>query len=297
MRHENPGALNVDDILRRCCYSKGDPMKTLLRIALVSLLLLNVRAVDWQPFKAQVNRVLEALEYQGATLPANEMRTIRDALDKGSGEEGVDKLEALLDKHALIEVNINPESRVKVARGKAPAELAQGGWRAFLVKVVNEAGVTAELRAYSPQAKSVFEGGAFRNASDRRFDKGPRNAEDLWLDLEMLNKQPLNKNLSGVDVEYRIVQLYSRDAGKREARLMFDVGQGTQDLGFRNEVNVLFDAKSSRAITLQVLDEEGKPGAGCFEIRDALGRVYPSQAKRLAPDFGFHSQVYRTNGE
>jgi hypothetical protein len=233
------------------------------------------------------------------------MRAIRDVLDMGSGEDAVDKVEALLDKHALVEVNINPESRVKVARGKAAAELAQGGWRSFLVKVANDAGVTAELRALSHQAMSVFEGGAFRNVSDRQFAKRPRDgetnpprkAEDLWLDLDMFNKQPLNKNLSGLGLEYRIVQLYSRDAGKREAKLMFDVGQGTQDLGFRNEVDILFDAKASRPITFNVLDEEGKPSAGCFEIRDTQGRVYPSQAKRLAPDFGFHPQIYRTNGE
>jgi hypothetical protein len=272
-------------------------MKTLLRTAFAFSLLLNARAVDWQPFKAHVTRVLEALESQGASLPADEMRSIRDALDKGSGEESVDKIASLLDQHALVEVNVNPESRVKVARGKAPAELVQAGWRAFLVKVINEAGVTAELRAYSPQAKSVFEGGGFRNASDQRFGKGPRNAEDLWLDLEMFNKQPLNKNLSGVDLEYRIVQLYSRDPGKREAKLMFDVGQGTQDLGFRNEVDILFDAKSSRNIAFKIMDEEGKPTTACFDIRDDQGRVYPSQAKRLAPDFGFHPQVYRTNGE
>ncbi|HUS35201.1 MAG TPA: CehA/McbA family metallohydrolase, partial [Verrucomicrobiae bacterium] len=272
-------------------------MKTLFRSALVFSFLLNVTAVEWQPFKAQVTRVLEALDYQGANLPPDDLRAIRDALEKGSTDQDVGKVESLLDNHALVEVNINPESRVKVARGKAAAELAQSGWRAFLVKVVNEAGVTAELRAFSPQGKSVFEGGGFRNASDQRFGRGPRKAEDLWLDVEMFNKQPLTKNLGGLSLEYRIVQIYSRDAGKREAKLMFDVGQGTQDLGFRNEVDILFDAKTSRPITLTVLDENGKPTAGCFEIRDAVGRVYPSQAKRLAPDFGFHPQVYRTNGE
>jgi hypothetical protein len=36
---------------------------------------------------------------------------------------------------------------------------------------------------------------------------------------------------------------------------------------------------------------------GCFEIRDAQKRVYPSMAKRLAPDFFFHPQVYRESGE
>src|SRR5438046_8657027 len=34
-----------------------------------------------------------------------------------------------------------------------------------------------------------------------------------------------------------------------------------------------------------------------FIIRDNQGRIYPSQAKRLAPDFAFHPQVYRADGE
>jgi len=52
--------------------------------------------------------------------------------------------------------------------------------------------------------------------------------------------QPLTPTLSGLALEYRIVQLYSRDAGKREAKISFNVGQGTQDIGYRNDVDVLF---------------------------------------------------------
>jgi hypothetical protein len=46
-----------------------------------------------------------------------------------------------------------------------------------------------------------------------------------------------------------------------------------------------------------VRDEAGKPTVAAFVIRDAQGRVCPSQAKRLAPDFAFHPQVYRGEGE
>jgi hypothetical protein len=244
-------------------------MKTLLRIALACSFLFRAQAVEWQPFKAQIGRVLEALDYQGVTLPSDDMRAIREALDKSSADESADKVEELLDKHCLVEVDINPESRVKVARGKAAAELVQSGWRAYLVKVVNEGGVTAELRVASPQGRAVFDSDWLRTPSDKRFGKGPRDEKDLWLDIDMFNKQPLYKNLSGLAVEYRLVQLYSRDAGKREAKLMFDVGQGTQDLGYRNEVDILFDAKPSRAVTLHVLDEDGEPTTACFDIRDA----------------------------
>jgi len=98
-------------------------------------------------------------------------------------------------------------------------------------------------------------------------------------------------------LEYRIILLYSRDAGQREAKFSFNVGQGTQDLGFRNEVDTLFTCLPARAITLRVRDENDQPTTAAFVIRDAQQRVYPSQAKRLAPDFPFQPQVYRADGE
>src|SRR5262249_21044299 len=103
--------------------------------------------------------------------------------------------------------------------------------------------------------------------------------------------------LSGLDLEYRIIQLYSRDSGQREGRLTFDVGQGTQDVGFRNDVDILFNCLPAMAVKLRVLDENGKPTTGSFVIHDKQEHVYPLQAKRLAPDFFFHPQVYRADGE
>ena len=84
---------------------------------------------------------------------------------------------------------------------------------------------------------------------------------------------------------------------KREAKFSFDVGQGTQDLGFRNDVDVLFTVQPAFPVKLRVLDENGKPTTAAFVIRDSAQRVYPSQAKRLAPDFAFHPQIYRADGE
>jgi hypothetical protein len=138
-------------------------------------------------------------------------------------------------------------------------------------------------------------------ASDRFYKgKGPsleRKANDLWLDLELFNKPPLKRNLSGLPLEYMLLQLYSRDAGKREAKLLFDIGQGTQDAGYRNEVDLLFEAVPASEVTFRVHDENGKPAMAGFVIRDRHGHIYPARAKRLAPDFSFHEQIYRTDGE
>ena len=48
------------------------------------------------------------------------------------------------------------------------------------------------------------------------------------------------------------VDLYSSEAGRREATISFDVGQGTQDLGFRAEAPVLFDVAPAIPVTLSV---------------------------------------------
>ena len=48
---------------------------------------------------------------------------------------------------------------------------------------------------------------------------------------------------------------------------------------------------------LAVRDHDGQPTVARLTIRDRFGRIYPSQAKRLAPDFFFQPQIYRNDGD
>lgn len=244
-----------------------------------------VNKVEYQPLAAQVVRVLDALEMLGEPLPAAGASELR-RLASGAPDPkmAIVEIQKILDRHCLVGVHINPQSRVKVEQGPAKPELVEQGWRTFLIKVHNEAGVTAVLAVRSPNAGTL--------AGSNQWDVPNR-----FLDIRMVDKQPMRPRLSGLELEYRIMHLYSRDSGKREAKLGFDVGQGTQDLGFRNEVDILFIARPATKVTLRVLDFDGQPTSASFLIRDAAGRVYPSQAKRLAPDFAFHPQVYRADGE
>jgi hypothetical protein len=258
--------------------------------------------VEWQPFTAQVKRLIDATDHLGSPFSVRTKRELEAAIKMKDVAAARVRIQQLLDPYCLIGVHINPEMRVKVATGDAKPELDEKGWRVFLVKVANESGTTAILRAISPNAVSLFESGSSRTESDKYFRERRDQTKDLseadlWLDLQTYDKQPLQPRLSGLDLEYRLIELYSRDAGKREAKIAFNVGQGTQDLGYRGETDILFDCKPAREVTLHVLDETGKPTTASFLIRDDQGRVYPSQAKRLAPDFAFHPQVYRADGE
>jgi hypothetical protein len=243
-----------------------------------------VADVPLQPLVSQVTRLIAAADYLGAPLPSDHQREIETAFKMADEKSAVTAIQRVLDCHCLVGVEVNPQMRVKVAPGPARPELVEHGWRQFLVKVHNEAGTTAVLRGISSQARRLA--GAM-----------PDEIRNLWLDLQMFDSQPLTRTLSGLVLEYRIVQLYSRDPGQREATLTFDVGQGTQDLGYRAEVPILFTIQPAQSVQWRVRDETGAPAVAAFVIRDAQGRVYPSRAKRLAPDFAFHPQVYRADGE
>src|SRR5262249_46407862 len=87
------------------------------------------------------------------------------------------------------------------------------GWHVVLVKVVNHAESTGTLRVDSPNARPV--------------PTGPKEeVESRWLGLSTWTGQPLTPNLSGLELEYRVIQLFSRDAGGRKADLDFRVEGG-----------------------------------------------------------------------
>jgi hypothetical protein len=239
--------------------------------------------VEGQPLARNVDRLLAALDFLGASLPA---QTTAD-LKKAALKHDADRLQQLLDPHVLAVITISPEARVKAARGPAKAALQQGGYTPVVLKVLNDSTVTRPLRVSSPQARPIFAGGGAPNA---KTDK------NSFLDVELYSRPPMTANLSGLKAEYALALLYSKEAGKREATLVFDIGQGTQDLGFRAEVPVLFDIKPAVAVRLSILDQDGRPTVGRFTFRDKRGRVYPARAKRLAPDFFFQDQVYRPDG-
>ncbi|HEU5056212.1 MAG TPA: CehA/McbA family metallohydrolase [Kofleriaceae bacterium] len=261
-----------------------------------------VEGVDLQPLAAQAARAALAMRASGAPLPAEDLRALDAARDAAA-------VQRALDRHALVVVHVNPEQRVAVTRGPVAGQLDENGWRSFLVKVVNQAGTTAPLAAASPQAAPIYRMAFPDNAIAPRQDIGPREVAARWLALELHDRAPLaGAALSGLEVEYRVLHLYCADrdlAGgprrrgpfRREATLEFDVGAGTQDLAHRAGVPVLFTCRPSVELTFDVKDERGRPTVAAFVVTDRDGRTYPAKARRLAPDFFFHPQVYRRDGE
>jgi hypothetical protein len=260
----------------------------------------NVAKVERQPLAAATERLVQALDHVGSPLGAEDVKALDAALKIETDADATDAVQKVLDKLCIAAVSINPESRVSVMEGPTQRELVQQGWRTFLVKVHNEAGVTASLVPESSNSLPVYQRGSKNGREKPMTDEKlvqPGDVPNRFLDMQMFDKQPLKPGLSGLELEYRIIQLYSRDVGRREAQLGFHVGQGTQDIGFRNSVPILFTCVPAVEVVLGIRDFDGTPTTAALTIRDKFGRVYPNPARRLAPDFFFHEQIYRADGE
>jgi len=269
----------------------------MLRLSLCALILFASRGaaadpppvvgeVEGQPLAQNAERLLKTLDFIGAPFPAAAAKELKSAID----DKDARKLQQILDKHVLFVMNINPEARVSVARGPADAKLQQSGYVPTLVKIVNESTVKKRLKVGSPQAGDRYSGGGDPNPKD-----DPKIA-NRFLQLEVYSAPPMSEDLSGLKVEYAIVLVYSTEAGKREATVSFDIGQGNQDLGFRGELPVLFDVTPAIPVKVNVTDFDGQPTVGRLLVTDNQGHVFPPQPKRLGHDFYFQKQIYRANG-
>ena len=246
-------------------------------------------AVELQPLIAQVRRLVDAMEYLGEPFSAWDLDRINAAAGMTDDTRALDEFQKILDPYCLVSVRINPESRISVERAAAPARLVEHGWRAYLLKVRNEAGVTGALSMESPQARPVYRRGTGLAMAPQSIR--PADVTDRWLELDTYGQKPMESQLSGLELEYRIGLFYSRDRGRREAQIGATLGAGTEDIGFRNRTAVLFDIAPSREVMLHVRDENGRPCMASFVVKDKVGRVYPARSKRLAPDFFFHEQI------
>lgn len=232
-----------------------------------------ITGVEPQPLLAQAIRLKEALTFLGSSLTKDDEKRLIDLQHQPLTQKTSQLVQEILDPYCLAMININPESRVKVLRGPAQAKLIQNGWVSYLVKVNNDAGVTAQLEVESPNAATPL----YAPSRDPRVDEKkiltPGQVANRFVEMQLYRNRPMLPNLSGLNLEYAIVQIYSKDAGQREVEIGFNIGQGTQDIGFRNTINILFNSSPSVNVTLHIKDDDASPAMASFVITDGIERI------------------------
>ncbi len=157
------------------------------------------------------------LEKSHAEVPLPVLNKIYYDLSKGDKQQA----EQLLSNYTLFDIEINPESRIKLKPGKVHAELCSGKASRFLVRINNDSGMTAPLRLHSDMESSA-------------------SNKSLELKLEAASGTNTTPLLNGTPVEYILLRVMCSSPGLYEINLNLDVGQGTQDIGFRSEIPILF---------------------------------------------------------
>ena len=97
----------------------------------------------------------------------------------------------------------------------------------------NTAGITAPL-----------------NLSSIDLAVDPPRAAD-WFSIKVIDTKFAPKQLTGATREYKVMQISASQSGLREARIVGDAGQGTQDLGFRATTDVLVEVAPKKETTVE----------------------------------------------
>lgn len=270
----------------------------IIRIAasIVCLVVANaVQAVEFQPLRANVGRVLEALEFLGTPLPPDVLSKIERATQARDAEA----LQAALAPQVLLEGTIRSDELVETRLGQAPAKLQQAGYTPVLIRGANPAHLSSALRLTSPDAGPRYAGMTTLSAQRMQRTHLEETQEktarpERFLALELYTSAPLKPELSGLDVEYLLGLVYSSASGTRTTRIALSLAKAEKQA---DGVPVSFEIRPAVPVRLRVEDSDGKPATARFTFRDAAGHVYPPQANRLAPDLYFQRQIYRRDGE
>ena len=247
------------------------------------------RDVEGQPLAANAER-----SSRRSTSSARRCRpTPPRHSTKAIEDKDAKKVQEVLDKHVLFVVNINPESRVKVARGPAEADAAagrldagarQGGQREHGEEAA------ADHAARSP-------GQCYSGAGERRTRRTTRRSSSGSSTSRCSPHPPMTDEPQRAEGRVRP----RADLQQRGRQARGDASASTSARGTRTSASAArrrccSTCKPAIPVKLTVTDFDGKPTVGRFTFTDAAGHVYPPQAKRLAPDFFFQQQIYRHDG-
>jgi hypothetical protein len=259
-----------------------------------------------QPVLASALRAVRGLADAGDPLPAE----VADLL-AGWEEQAPTDLSEIVDLLApfvLLDGTVEDDGIVVTTPGRATPALVQHGWRSFLVAVRNPHAIRANL---SGGASGVLGAIARDNSAkaymaDRARETAAATVKPLWLRAE--TKETVA--LSGVPLEYAVISLYARDAGRHSADLgLYAMEESVTPSLTRpfpagaylrardTSAHIEFEVAEARDIAIQVREPDGRSTVANITVTDAQGRAYPSKAMRLAPDMVFQEHVYRATGE
>jgi hypothetical protein len=263
--------------------------------------------IDPQPYFASVSRVAAELADAGAPLAPGDAERIA-LLAHRNDRASVEEAEAILGRYTLARVAISRAGPSHIGPGGAQRTLIEQGWRLFLVRVENPAARMDSFEIVQGGFQTPGQMMPGFSLAQRAFlmdtvNKAPL-IEKMWLLAQLRSTVPIARYgkeipviaLTGLPVEYHVMQVFSRDRGQRSANLTLSTYRADGS-GASVSKKFEFSCLPTRDVLLAIKDADGRGCLASLAVTDDLGRVYPPQAMRLAPDMFFQRHVYRADGE
>ena len=264
---------------------------------LVSAAAAPTSTIPLQPYFAAVQRALDAMAKLGFPLLADD-RTRLDNLARQADQDALAATESILERYTLIKLSADRGRRIQTKPGGAPPVLVEQGWRVFLLRVENSGGLTDAFDILtSPPGMPPGHMDRWIAAGGYSMSQHPPVVDSVnyagWISQSWcLARLSDTSPLTGMPLEYRILEVFSRDSGTRGTTPSFVIGPAT-----RRGHEIAFQCLPSRTISLGIRDTDQKGCVASLIIRDESGRYYPPQLMRIAPDLPFQKQIYRGDGE
>lgn len=250
-----------------------------------------------QPYVAAVGRLADTLARLGAPLQPQDSDRIASLSGLGDSR-AIEAIETILNRYTLVRLSLDRTRQIQVMAGGAGPVLVEQGWRPFLIRISNPDGVKDPFDMITSQP-AMLPGHMDRWLTSDGYSMAqqPPVVDTVnytgWLKQNWCLTQLLDTTaLNGQPVEYRILEVFSRDKGHQSITPSFAIGPAT-----RRGQKLEFDCLPSYDVALRIRDTDGRGCMASLIVRDDVGRFYPPQVMRIAPDLPFQKQVYRADGE
>jgi hypothetical protein len=250
-----------------------------------------------QPYAAAVGRLADTLARLGSPLQPQDRSRITSL--SGSGDvRAIESIEGILNRYTLMRLSVDGQRFIQTTTGGADPVLVEQGWRLFLVRIANSNGITDPFDVLTSEP-AMLPGHMDRWLATGGFSMAqhPPVVDTVnytgWLKQNWCLTQLVDRSaLTGQPIEYRILEFFSRDKGRQSVTPSFAIGPA-----LRRGQKLEFNCLPSHDVALRIRDTDGRGCMASLIVRDEVGRFYPPQVMRIAPDLPFQKQVYRADGE
>lgn len=254
------------------------------------MLLITVKALPHHSIKEpdkQANElalISQAMLYLNADFTDKDRQVLqRVAEGKSVSKAVLSKAKKLLDSKVLLTLNVANRNLIDVSLGSAKAQLIQGGWSTFLVKIINRSQISAPLDVISPNALPVLHKSKGNQEPLPEHRIPNKELRQRFLETRFYTAKPLRQTLSGAPEEYAVLQIYTRSTGRKQALLGFKLaGDIDSDTAL---IPVVFEIQPATKVVFRVKDYDGSPAMASFTIYDGINRLVDDELQPLPDDY------------